>query len=243
MLSIKNLNVSVNNIPLLFDLTLTILPGSVHALMGPNGSGKSSFAYTLMGHPEYTVDSGSIVWNGVAMEQLSIYQRALQGIFLSFQTPPEIPGVQVYSFLKELFSLKHCSSLATEQFQLRIHEYCQILQLDHSFLYRGMNEGFSGGEKKQLELLQILVLQPQLIILDEIDSGLDIDALRSVARVIEYVRAKNCTLSVIVITHYQRLLHTLIPDYVHILHKGSIVRSGDMQLVYELEREGYGVYQ
>ncbi len=239
LLRIINLNVSIEDEVILNDVNLAIAQGSVHALMGPNGSGKSTLAYTLAGHPRYTVTSGSVTLSEQDIVQLSPDKRAKLGLFLAFQQPYEIPGLSVFTFLKEAHQAITGNSLSVKEFQDLLQAHMKLLQFDSSFMYRNLNEGFSGGEKKRLEVLQMLVLQPTLVILDEIDSGLDIDALNIVGQAIGYARKENPALSVILITHYQRILHYIQPDYVHVLCNGTIVQSGDYTLAHEIEQKGY----
>jgi len=238
-LIINNLSVCVLNKPVLKDICLSFLPGTLHAIMGPNGSGKSSLAYFLAGHPNYTLTTGSVLFNEHSLLDYAPHERAKKGLFLAFQNPFEIPGVSVLSFLKEAYMAVKEQHISVTDFTDLIRQRCAQLGIEESFLLRGLNEGFSGGEKKRLELLQLLVLQPSLAILDEIDSGLDIDALKAVANGIEIARKENPFLIVILITHYRRILEYIQPHFVHILCDGSIVSSGDYSLVDVLETEGY----
>ena len=238
-LLINNIFVSVIDKPVLYDISLSINPGAIHAIMGPNGSGKSSLAYALMGHPSYIVTSGSVLLNGTDIATMPVYERAKNGLFLSFQHPCEVPGVSVGAFLKEAYSAVTGQHIAVADFQKLLIARCQQLSIDPAFTARGLNEGFSGGEKKRLELLQLLLLQPKVAILDEIDSGLDIDSLKIVAAGIELARKENPAMSIVLITHYQRILNYIIPDYVHVLCDGRVVASGDAQVARELELKGY----
>jgi Fe-S cluster assembly ATP-binding protein len=239
MLQICDLSVSIENKLVLQGLSLGIEPGTVHALMGPNGSGKSTLSATLMGHPRYAIHQGSIIFAGTDLTALTPDKRAQLGLFLAFQNPYEIPGVTVSSFLKEsLQAIKGCPSSVAE-FNQKLHHALALLNLDPAFAYRHLNDGFSGGEKKKLEIVQMLVLEPSCIVLDEIDSGLDIDALKAVGEAIAYARVRNPALSMLIITHYQRMLRYVEPDYVHILHAGRIVCSGGKELALRLEHEGY----
>lgn len=223
LLTIKNLTVSIEDQEIIKNFNLQINAGSVHALMGPNGSGKSSLANTLMGHPRYCVKSGTIFFNEIDITNFSPDKRAKQGLFLAFQYPQEVPGVQVFTFLKE-------AQLCT---------YLQLLSMDESFAYRNVNEGFSGGEKKRFELLQLLMLKPKLAILDEIDSGLDVDALKIVAQGLAFARKENPNLSIILITHYQRILNYIEPDFVHVMQDGQLVQSGNASLAHAIDKQGY----
>ena len=239
MLTIKNLHVSINDLSILKRLSLQVQPGSIHAIMGPNGSGKSTLANTLMGHPHYQIITGSIELNKIAIHELSPDKRAQAGLFLAFQYPLVLPGVRVATFLKEAHAAKTGKILSVLEFQALLKDAMQVLDIDSSFAQRNLNEGFSGGEKKRLEMLQLLILQPQVAVLDEIDSGLDIDALKIVARGIDHARKQNPKMSFIIITHYQRILNYITPDYVHIMENGSIVKSGDATLAQRLETVGY----
>jgi Fe-S cluster assembly ATP-binding protein len=237
-LQINNLSVSVNDKAVLHGINLQVNSRAIHAIMGPNGSGKSSLAYSLMGHPSYQITSGSIFLNAVDVSAAQVHERAKQGLFLSFQHPCEIPGVSVASFLKEAFIAVTGQHISVADFQTLLLQYCEKLSIDPVFIQRSL-EGFSGGEKKKLELLQLLLLKPKLAILDEIDSGLDIDALKVVAAGIELARKENQEMSIVLITHYQRILEYIIPDYVHVLCDGRIVSSGDADVARDLEIRGY----
>ncbi|HSC25340.1 MAG TPA: Fe-S cluster assembly ATPase SufC [Candidatus Babeliales bacterium] len=238
-LLINNLYVSVIDKPVLYDIDLTINFGTIHVIMGPNGSGKSSLAYALMGHPSYAITSGTVSMNESDITTLSVHERAKNGLFLSFQHPCEIPGVSVASFLKEAYISVTGEKITVVEFQKLLIARCEQLAIDPTFTTRGLNEGFSGGEKKRFELLQLLILQPKIAILDEIDSGLDIDSLKIVAMGIEYARKENPMMSIILITHYQRILNYIIPDHVHILSEGRIIIAGDASIVNKIELHGY----
>lgn len=241
MLSIKNLHASVNGVEILKGINLQVNPGEVHAIMGPNGSGKSTLANVLSGRAEYTVTQGDVAFGGKPLLPLSPEQRAAAGLFLAFQYPVEIPGVNNLYFLKTAFnSLRKQRgepTLDAFDFMKAVKEKMALLGMDEKFLHRSVNEGFSGGEKKRNEILQMLMLQPQLAILDETDSGLDIDALQVVAQGVNSLRSPQR--SIIVVTHYQRLLRYIEPDYVHVLAKGHIIKSGDKNLALSLEEHGY----
>lgn len=241
MLKITNLYASINNKEILQGINLEIKPGEVHAIMGPNGSGKSTLANILAGNEDYKVTSGSIEFKGQDLLQLSIEQRALQGIFLAFQYPVEIAGVNNLYFLKtalnNLRRIRGESELDAFDFMNLLKEKIKIVDMDASFLQRMVNVGFSGGEKKRNEILQMLVLEPTLAILDETDSGLDIDALQIVAKGVNSMRSQDR--SIIMVTHYQRLLNYVIPDFVHVLANGKIIKSGGKELALELEKTGY----
>lgn len=239
LLRINNLCVSVIDKPVLYNISLCINPGDVHAIMGPNGSGKSSLAYALMGHPSYQITAGTVMLNGVDVATLSVHERAKNGLFLSFQHPCEIPGVSVASFLREAYMAVTGMHSAVADFQQLLVARCEQLSIDPAFLARGLNDGFSGGEKKRFELLQLLIVQPKVAILDEIDSGLDIDSLKIVAAGIEIARQENPAMSLVLITHYQRILNYIVPQFVHVLCDGRMVVSGDAQVAHELEAKGY----
>jgi len=241
MLTINNLHANIEETQILKGINLTIKPGEVHAIMGPNGSGKSTLASILAGREEYTVTEGSIEFNGKDLLELAPEERAGEGLFLAFQYPVEIPGVSTANFLKtalnEIRKYRGQETLDAMDFLTLMKEKAKLVELDSSFLQRSLNEGFSGGEKKRNEIFQMAMLEPTLAILDETDSGLDIDALRIVAHGVNALRTPNN--STIVITHYQRLLNYIVPDYVHVLYKGRIVKSGGKELALELEAKGY----
>ena len=220
-------------------LDLTVGAGEVHAIMGPNGSGKSTLGNTLLGSPEYEVTAGSIRFKGEDITEWSPDQRAIAGMFLAFQYPQEIPGVSVIQFLRQALSARKGIDLSVLELRLSAMEWMARLGMDSSFVDRYLNEGFSGGEKKRNEVMQMAILEPELAVLDETDSGLDIDALRIVAKGIREVRADRPGMGVVLVTHYQRLLDEVAPDHVHILVDGRIVMSGGMELAELLEREGY----
>ncbi len=237
MLGIKNYSALLQDKKLLNNISLAIASGSVHALMGPNGSGKSTLALSLMGHPAYAV-TGSVLLDGQEINTLPPHKRAQAGLFLSFQQPHEIPGVSLSSFLKASYEAVH-SSIDPKTLQQEVSAYLELLELDQSFYYRNLHEGFSGGEKKKLELLQLLLFKPKVALLDEIDSGLDVDALRVVAHALQVARKENPEMSVLLITHYQRILSYIQPDQVHLLMHGQLVQSGDHTLASTIEQSGY----
>jgi Fe-S cluster assembly ATP-binding protein len=222
---------------------LTIARGEVHALMGPNGSGKSTLAQALLGSPEYEVVSGRILYNGDDITTWATELRARAGLFLAFQYPQVISGVSVLNFLRQALSARKGIDLSVLELRLSVMEWMDRLQMDPSFLDRYLNEGFSGGEKKRNEILQLAILEPELAVLDETDSGLDIDALKVVARGVQEVRGERPDLGVLAITHYQRLLEHLTPDRIHILVDGRIVDSGGPELAHRLEAEGYDAWR
>ncbi len=242
MLSIKDLHVSVDGKPILNGLSLEVGAGEVHAIMGPNGSGKSTLAYVLAGREGYDVTSGSVSYQGSDLLALAPEERAREGVFLAFQYPVEIPGVNNVYLLKAAVNAlrKHRGEPELDAFEFLdlVREKMQLMHMDDSFLDRGVNEGFSGGEKKRNEILQMAVMEPRLAVLDETDSGLDIDALKIVAKGVTALRNKDR--AIVIITHYQRLLNFIGPDFVHVLCDGRIVRSGDKSLALELEEKGYG---
>ncbi|WP_031527602.1 Fe-S cluster assembly ATPase SufC [Dyadobacter crusticola] len=241
MLSINDLRASVEGKEILKGINLEVKPGEVHAIMGPNGSGKSTLASVLAGREEYEVTGGSVVFNGKDILEIAPEERAAEGIFLAFQYPVEIPGVTTINFLKtavnEIRKYRGESPLDAAQFLKMVREKAKLVSMNDSLLKRALNEGFSGGEKKRNEIFQMAVLEPKLAILDETDSGLDIDALRIVSEGVNSLRSPER--ATIVVTHYQRLLDYIVPDYVHVLYKGRIVKSGPKELALELEEKGY----
>ncbi|KTD38831.1 ATP transporter ATP- binding protein [Legionella moravica] len=241
MLKINELNVAVNAQSILKGINLQVNAGEVHAIMGPNGSGKSTLSKVLAGHPSYEVTSGEVTYLGQDLLPLSPEERAQAGIFMSFQYPVEIPGVTNINFLKASVNAvrkgQGRNTLDAIEFLSFIREKCQLLDMDESFLYRSINEGFSGGEKKRNEILQMAALEPKLAILDETDSGLDIDALRIISQGVNAMRSPER--SIILVTHYQRLLDYIEPDFIHVLVNGRIIMSGDKSLALELEKKGY----
>ncbi|MBT3771761.1 MAG: Fe-S cluster assembly ATPase SufC [Euryarchaeota archaeon] len=237
LLLISDLHVSVDGTPIIKGLSLEIMAGEVHAIMGRNGAGKSTLAYVLMGHPAYEITSGEIYYLGIPLAELEVHQRAKLGMFLSFQYPQAIPGVQVGTFLrKSVQAIRGENAPSAREFRVELNESLKKLGVEKSFLPRYVNDGFSGGEKKRLEILQMLLLKPQLAILDETDSGLDVDALRTVAEGInEIAKTAGC----LIITHYQRLLNHVNPDYIHIMIDGKIVKTGEADLALVIEEKGY----
>lgn len=241
MLKIKNLKASIEDNQILNGINLEVKAGEVHAIMGPNGSGKSTLASVLAGREEFEVNGGEVSFEGENLLELSPEDRARKGIFLAFQYPVEIPGVSTTNFLKsainQIREYNGKKPMDSVHFLKHIKEKMNLVEIDQSLLSRSLNEGFSGGEKKKNEIFQMAVLEPKLAILDETDSGLDIDALRIVANGVNKLKSKDN--SVIVVTHYQRLLNYIVPDYVHVLYEGRIVRSGTKELAFELEEKGY----
>ncbi len=241
MLTIKNIHANIDGKEILKGLNMEVQPGEVHAIMGPNGSGKSTLASVLAGREEYEVTAGEVMFKGENMLELAPEERARKGMFLAFQYPIEIPGVSNANFLKtavnEIRKSKGLPVLDSKDFLKLMKEKMQLVEMDKTMTQRSVNEGFSGGEKKRNEIFQMAMLEPELCILDETDSGLDIDALRIVSNGVNALR--NGQRSFIVITHYQRLLDYIVPDFVHVLYKGRIVKSGTKELALELEEKGY----
>ncbi len=242
-LVIQDLHVSINDQEILKGVNLTVRQGEVHALMGPNGTGKSTLAYVLMGHPSYEVLQGEAIFKGVNILELDPDERSRMGLFLAFQYPVAIPGVSVANFLRTAINARRKAENSDDKgipipaFRRLLKEKMDLLQMDHSFAGRYLNEGFSGGEKKRAEILQMATLQPEIAILDETDSGLDIDALRIVSEGVNALRGEN--LGALVITHYQRILNYIKPEFVHIMLGGRIVESGGPDLALHLEEQGY----
>ena len=241
MLSIDNLHVSVDGKSILNGINLDVKSGEVHAIMGPNGSGKSTLSSAIAGNESYEVIKGNILFKGENIVDMAPEERAHKGIFMSFQYPVEIPGITVTNFIKTSINsnlrARGEEEMPANLMLKKIREKAELLEIDSKFLSRSLNEGFSGGEKKRNEIFQMAMLEPSLSILDETDSGLDIDALKIVANGVNKLRSKDN--AVVVITHYQRLLDYIIPDFVHVLHDGKIVKSGTKDLAHELEEKGY----
>jgi Fe-S cluster assembly ATP-binding protein len=241
-LEVRGLHVTVEGKEILKGIDLTIPTGEVHAVMGPNGSGKSTLALTVMGHPRYKVTAGTVTYDGIDLLALPVDQRAKAGMFLAFQYPIAIPGVSVASFLRTAINARRHkdgekNDMPIPQFRKLLAEKTKLLEVDDTFITRSVNEGFSGGEKKRLEMLQMHMFQPLFALLDETDSGLDIDALQTVAMGIEALRSP--TVGILLITHYERILRYVHPDFVHVLIDGRIVRTGARELAAELENKGY----
>jgi Fe-S cluster assembly ATP-binding protein len=241
MLTIDDLHVSIDGKAILNGINLDVRAGEVHAIMGPNGSGKSTLSASIAGNESYEVIKGDILFKGENIVELAPEERAHKGIFLSFQYPIEIPGITVTNFIKTSINsnlkARGENEMPANKMLKKIREKASLLEIDSKFLSRSLNEGFSGGEKKRNEIFQMAMLEPSLAILDETDSGLDIDALKVVANGVNKLKSKDN--AVIIITHYQRLLDYIIPDYVHVLHEGKIVKSGGKELAHELEEKGY----
>lgn len=237
-LSIDHLNVQVEGKHVLRDFSLSVPPGELHALMGPNGSGKSSLAQTLLGHPRYRVISGRVTFDGRDVLSMKPEERAAAGLFLSFQSPIEIPGLQIGPYLRTILARGRPEPVSITEAMTTITPALAAVGLPETILERGLNEGFSGGERKRLEILQLLILEPRLAILDETDSGLDIDALKTIAAAVTARRTPDRAF--LVITHYRRLLDLLNPDRIHVMVDGRLDRSGGLEVVDTLEREGYG---
>ncbi len=245
MLEVKNLHVEIEGKKILNGLDLVVNKGQVHAIMGPNGSGKSTLAYVLAGRKDYEVTDGEVLFDGENVLEMEPDERAAKGLFLAFQYPMEIPGVATMTFLRTALNAQRKArgeaELTTPQFMKRVREVAQRLHIDQEMLRRGVNVGFSGGEKKRNEILQMAMLEPRLCVMDETDSGLDIDALRVVADGVNALRAPDRAM--IVITHYQRLLNYVVPDIVHVLSRGRVMKTGGKELALELEAHGYAEYR
>ena len=241
MLIIKNLHAQVEGKKILKGVNLEVNPGEVHAIMGPNGSGKSTLAHILAGRDDYEILKGEILYNKRNLLEMTPEERACEGVFLSFQYPVAIPGVSITNFLKAAVNsvrkYRGQSEIDTMDFIKLVKEKLNLLKMDESFMSRAVNDGFSGGEKKRNEIFQMAVLEPRLAVLDETDSGLDIDAIKIVAEGVNSLKSKDR--AILVITHYQRLLDYIVPDYVHVLYNGRIVKSGDRKLALKLEEKGY----
>lgn len=245
MLQIKNLSVTLEDKEILDNINLNFSKSTINIIMGPNGSGKSSLAYTLMGHPRYNINSGSIIINSpnsqeqINLIKLPVEQRARAGLFLASQYQQAIAGVKVLTFLKEAHRTLTGLDMSVKEFQDLLYHALSLVGLDNSFAHRNLYEGFSGGEKKRLEIAQLIILEPKIAILDEIDSGLDIDAIKIIAQAINYARQINPDLTIILITHYNRILKYLRPDHVYLLSAGKIINSGDSTLADKIEKWGY----
>jgi Fe-S cluster assembly ATP-binding protein len=241
MLKIENLHAGIDGKPILKGINLTINPGEVHAVMGPNGSGKSTLASVLAGREEFVVTEGKVTYKGMDLLDLAPEERAREGLFLAFQYPVEIPGISTTNFLRtainQIREHRKLEPLDAVNFLKFMKEKMSLVEMDQALMSRSLNEGFSGGEKKRNEIFQMAMLEPELSILDETDSGLDIDALKVVANGVN--KLKTAENSTIVVTHYQRLLNYIVPDYVHVLYNGRIIKSGDKTLAFELEEKGY----
>ncbi len=238
-LEIRDLHATIAGQEIIRGVSLIVPKGEVHAIMGPNGSGKSTLAKVIAGHPDYTVTSGAVLMDGVNVLELEPDERARKGIFLAFQYPSEIPGVTIANFLRAAVQarLPEGEELEATDYYAKLYEKMDLLEMDRSFTSRSVNEGFSGGEKKRNEILQLAMLEPKYAVLDETDSGLDIDALKTVANGVNSLRGPN--LGVLLITHYQRLLDYIVPDHVHVMVQGRIAMSGDKDLALQLEEKGY----
>jgi len=239
-LVIQDLQVAIGDKPVVKGVSLTINQGEVHAIMGPNGTGKSTLAKAIAGHPDYTITGGDVVLDGKSVLAMEPDERARAGLFLAFQYPSEIPGVTIANFVRAALQarLGENAELDATGFYKKLYEKMDLLKIDRKFTSRAVNEGFSGGEKKRCEILQLAMLEPQFALMDETDSGLDIDALRIVADGVNQLRSH--AIGITLITHYQRLLNYIVPDFVHVMYDGRIVRSGDKSLALELEAKGYG---
>ncbi len=242
MLEIKNLHIKTADKEIVKGLDLKIGENQIHAIMGPNGSGKSTLASTLMGHPGYEVTSGEVTFLDENLLELEADERASKGLFLSFQYPSEVEGVNISSYLRMIYNKSHGEKVSPVKFREILKSKMEILDIKEDFINRYLNDGFSGGEKKRMEMLQMLVLEPKLAILDETDSGLDVDALKVVSKAVNYL-VENKRMSVIVITHYTRILNYIKPQFVHVLKDGKIIREGAEELAHEIESQGYKAYE
>ena len=240
-LEIKDLHVAIGEKPIVKGLSLTIKPGEVHAIMGPNGTGKSTLAKAIAGHPDYAITGGDVLLGGQSILAMEPDERARAGLFLAFQYPSEIPGVSIANFLRAAVQARMAEGeeLDATGYYKRLYSKMDLLKIDRKFTARSVNEGFSGGEKKRCEILQLAMLEPKIALMDETDSGLDIDALRIVAEGVNSIRAAANPPGFLLITHYQRLLDYIIPDQVHVMYDGRLVKSGDKSLALELEAKGY----
>ena len=242
LLTITHLFAGTEDKPILHDINLSVDAGKTHVLMGPNGAGKSTLGHVIMGDPTYQVTSGNIFFDGTDITDLSPDKRSLAGIFLSYQAPVEVPGVPLYSFLRTICQMRPELKTTARKFRQRVSDICDQLEMDDSFLTRELNVGFSGGEKKKIEMLQLLLLQPKLAILDETDSGLDVDALSIVSRGIEAYR-KECGGALLIITHNTRILERLDVDRTHVMVRGHLVGEGDASLIDEIDASGFGRFE
>jgi Fe-S cluster assembly ATP-binding protein len=238
MLSLNNIHANIDNKEILKGLTLNIPEGEIHVLMGPNGVGKSTLGHLLMGAQSYTQTKGDILLNNENLNELDTAQRAQKGLFLAFQYPVAIPGLKISEYLRNLYCLRHNKQVSVSEFRKILKDKLELLQIDRMSLQRYLNDGFSGGEMKRLEMLQLMVIEPKVAILDEIDSGVDMDAQKIVAECILHMQ-KNYKTSFIIVTHYQRLIQIIQPQKVHMMLDGKIIKTGDLSLVDSLEKEGY----
>ncbi|MEN9663105.1 MAG: Vegetative protein [Verrucomicrobiota bacterium] len=240
-LEIQNLHIAISDKPIVKGLSLTIRSGEVHAIMGPNGTGKSTLAKAIAGHPDYTITGGDVLLDGKSVLAMETDERARSGLFLAFQYPSDIPGVSIANFLRAALQarLAEGEEIDASAYYKRLYAKMDLLKIDRKFTSRAVNDGFSGGEKKRCEILQMAMLEPKFALMDETDSGLDIDALRIVAEGVNAQRGSAVSPGILLITHYQRLLDYIIPDHVHVMWDGRIVKSGDKSLALELEAKGY----
>lgn len=242
MLKISEISISVQNQSIIKNCSKDFNTGLVHILMGPNGSGKSSLAATIMGHPAYNISSGQIFWNGESLNLLSVHQRAAKGIFLAMQHPVEIQGLKVIHFLQEIYSKAHKQVISVKELLEKIEPLLKLVGLTDAIFDRSVNVGFSGGEKKRFELLQMLLLEPKLVILDELDSGVDVDGIKHLANGLNWYRSKFPDATILMITHYGHILKYFTPDKIHVMVDGDIVASGDHELLADIEKNGYACY-
>lgn len=239
LVDIQQLTISVDSKPIVNDITMSLNAGAIHVLMGPNGSGKSSLSYALMGHPHYNISQGAIIVNGQDISSWPAHKRAQAGLFLAFQQPPEIPGVTLLSFLKEAYAARTGIMISAAQVKEKVEPLMHKINLDASFLYRPLNEGFSGGEKKKCELLQMLFFEPPIVILDEIDSGVDIDTLKIIGNLLQERKQTNPNGTLLLITHNPRICSYLEVDYVHLMDKGRLITSDSVSIISQIESKGY----
>lgn len=241
MLKISNFSVSLDDKKILNNINLILSSGETSVLMGPNGSGKSTLATSIMGHPSFKIDSGNCLFNGINLLDLNVENRARSGLFLAAQNSISIPGVQVFTFLRESYRmLKNLEvDISVNDFKIAVIDVFKMVGLHENFLFRNLNDGFSGGEKKRFEIAQMLLFEPKIVILDEIDSGLDSDALKLLANALNYIKKRKPDIMILLITHYSRLIDYINPDKVYVLHNGQIIKSGDKTLAKEIELSGY----
>lgn len=239
MMKIKNLTVCIENKEIIKDLSLELKAGEIHALNGPVGSGKSVLAYTLLGHPKCKITDGAIYFNDNDITDIAISKRAKLGIFLAFKCPQKVPGLQVFTFLKEVYSTFTGKQITVADFKILLEQKMQLLKMNIAFMYRNLNEDFSVLEKKRIEMLQLLLVNPNLAIIDEVDSELDIDSLKIIAKVVNLCKKQNPNFTLILVTHYQKILDYIIPDFIHTFQDGNIIQSSNYKLAHESEVQGY----